>query len=32
MFISEIMMFVVAGLAVFALASWFVTFFVKEEN
>lgn len=31
MFISEIMMFVVAGLAVFTLASWFITFFVKED-
>lgn len=32
MFIEEIMIFVVAGLAAFTLASWFITFFVKEEN
>jgi hypothetical protein len=31
MFISEIMMFVVAGLALFTLVSWFITFFVKED-
>ncbi len=31
MYITEIMMFVVAGLTLFTLASWFITFFVKED-
>jgi len=31
MFISEIMIFVVVGLALFTLASWFITFFVKKN-
>lgn len=31
MFVTEIMMFVVAGLALFTLASWFITFFIKEN-
>lgn len=32
MFIEEIMMFVVVGLAVFTAVSWCITFFVKKES
>ena len=32
MYLQEIMMFIVLGLAIFTAASWFITFFVKEEN
>lgn len=31
MYIEEIMLFVVVGLAVFTAASWAITFFVKEN-
>ena len=31
MFITEIMLFVVAGLALFTLVSWGITFFVKHD-
>ena len=31
MYVAEIMMFVIAGLAVFTAVSWCITFFVKEN-
>lgn len=31
MYIEEIMLFVVVSLAAFTAASWFITFFVKEN-